>query len=259
MRPPPPGLLLSPLGRRNQQPTAQAVGTRTGKPPLFFPTLPSKPLIKWSLSKTAILFDFDGTLVDSEPLHYEAWLHAVKPYGAHTDWDDYVLRFVGQTGRWAAETFFQEAGVDYTPELVVQATRAKEAYFRRYSDERLVITPETIQAVMQLPLHLPIGVITSSVITEVEPALIAAGLRSRLSVLICAADVSRHKPHPEPYLTGLERLRTDHGHSELVAASITVYEDSRTGIASATAAGMTVRPVPDPRHLPDLLSRDGWL
>jgi beta-phosphoglucomutase-like phosphatase (HAD superfamily) len=218
-------------------------------------------LIKWSLnnSSKAILFDFDGTLVDSEPLHYEAWLHAVKPYGAHTDWDDYVLRFVGQTGRWAAETFFQEAGVDFTPELVVQATRAKEAYFRQYSDERLVITADTIQAVQQLPLNLPIGVITSSVITEVEPALIAAGLRSRLSVLVCAADVSQHKPHPEPYLTGLERLRVNHDHSELVAASITVYEDSRTGIASATAAGMTVRSVPDPRHLPDLLSRDGWL
>jgi beta-phosphoglucomutase-like phosphatase (HAD superfamily) len=93
----------------------------------------------------------------------------------------------------------------------------------------------------------------------VEPALIAAGLRSRLTVLICAADVSKHKPHPEPYLTGLQRLRVDHGHSELVAASVTVYEDSRSGIASATAAGMTVRPVSDPRDLPDLLSQDGWL
>jgi beta-phosphoglucomutase len=207
----------------------------------------------------AILFDFDGTLVDSEPLHYEAWLHAVKPSGAHTDWDDYVLRFVGQTGRWAAEAFFQEAGVDYSPELVVQATRAKEAYFRLYADERLVITPETTAAVRQLAFDLPIGVITSSVITEVEPALIAAGLRDRLSVLVCAADVSQHKPHPEPYLTGLERLRDDHGHSELIPASVTVYEDSRSGFASATAAGMTVRTVLDPRDLPTMLTQDGWL
>lgn len=207
----------------------------------------------------AILFDFDGTLVDSEPLHYEAWLHAVKPYGAHTDWDDYVLRFVGQTGRWAAETFFQEAGVAFTPELVHQATLAKEAYFRRYADERLVISSETKQAVMQLPKDLPIGVVTSSVITEVEPALLVADLRTRLSVLICAADVSQHKPHPEPYLTGLERLRTDHGHQQLVPGSVTVYEDSRTGIAAATAAGMTVRTVPDPRDLPNLLAQDGWL
>ena len=124
---------------------------------------------------------------------------------------------------------------------------------------RLVITAETTAAVRQLPSHLPIGVITSSVITEVEPSLIAAGLRERLSVLICAADVSQHKPHPEPYLTGFERLRVDHGHSELLPASVTVYEDSRSGIASATAAGMTVRPVPDPRDLPTLLSRDGWI
>ena len=210
-------------------------------------------------SPKAILFDFDGTLVDSEPLHYEAWLHAVKPYGAHTDWDDYVLRFVGQTGRWAAETFLNEAGVDYTAELVKQATRTKEAYFRRYVDERIVITAETAYAVKQLPSNLPIGVITSSVITEVEPALIVAGLRDRLSVLVCAADVSQHKPHPEPYLTGLERLRVDHGHAQLVPASVTVYEDSRSGIASATAAGMTVRTVPDPRDLPNLLSQDGWL
>ena len=122
-----------------------------------------------------------------------------------------------------------------------------------------MITAETAYAVKQLPSNLPIGVITSSVITEVEPALIVAGLRDRLSVLVCAADVSQHKPHPEPYLTGLERLRVDHGHAQLVPASVTVYEDSRSGIASATAAGMTVRTVPDPRDLPNLLSQDGWL
>lgn len=218
-------------------------------------------MIKWALNKSskAILFDFDGTLVDSEPLHYEAWLHAVKPYGGHTDWDDYVLRFVGQTGRWAAETFFDEAGIDYTAELVIETTRSKEAYFRRYSDERLVITAETIRAIQQLPLDLPIGVITSSVITDVEPALIAAGLRNRLNVLICADDVTRHKPHPEPYLTGLERLRVEHGHAQLVPAAVTVYEDSPSGIASATAAGMIVRLVKDPRDLPSLLAKDGWL
>ncbi len=58
----------------------------------------------------AVLLDFDGTLVDSEPLHYEAWLHAVKPHGGWTDWPDYVARFVGKTDRWAARTFLENAG-----------------------------------------------------------------------------------------------------------------------------------------------------
>ncbi|MEZ5394575.1 MAG: HAD hydrolase-like protein [Bryobacterales bacterium] len=63
-----------------------------------------------SASIRAILFDFDGTLVDSEPLHYEAWMHAVRPHGASTDWQDYRARFVGKTDRWAGREVAQLRG-----------------------------------------------------------------------------------------------------------------------------------------------------
>jgi beta-phosphoglucomutase len=206
----------------------------------------------------AILFDFDGTLVDSEPLHYEAWLHAVAPYGASTDWIDYQERFVGQTGKWAAEAFFDDAGVSYDAHLVAQAVDTKTNYFRQRAEERLVLSLEVVQAIKQLPVNLLLGVVTSSDRLEVEPALLSAGLLNRLTVVICGGDVSRHKPHPEPYLSGLRELRTSSGRSDVTAADVIVYEDSRSGIAAGRAAGMIVRQVLAPHEIPGMLAAEDW-
>lgn len=206
----------------------------------------------------ALLFDFDGTLVDSEPLHYEAWLHAVEPQGATTDWDDYQERFVGQGGRWAATAFFDGAGVPYDAELIAAAVQRKNDYFRLHAPKRLLITEEVVQSIVQLPHNLPFGVVTSSNIVEAEPCLKQAGLLDRLVVLICGGDVINHKPDPEPYLLGLDRLRLHLGKPELEAAHVAVYEDSRSGIAAAAAAGMAVRKVLGPHLVPGMLAAEPW-
>ena len=206
----------------------------------------------------ALLFDFDGTLVDSEPLHYESWLRAVEPYGASTDWADYQERFVGQTGKWAARTFFEEAGVDYDADLVATATSAKQTHFRKHAEARLIIACDVISSIKQLPSHLLVGVVSSSHRLDVEPALVASGLLDRMTVLVCGNDVTRHKPDPEPYLIGLERLRAKSGQLGLTAADVAVYEDSRSGIASGRAAGMAVRRVEGPHAVPRMLAEEAW-
>ncbi len=206
----------------------------------------------------ALLFDFDGTLVDSEPLHYESWLHAVEPYGASTDWADYLERFVGQTGKWAARTFFEEAGVDYDSDLVAKATSAKQTHFRKHAEERLVIASDVISSISQLPSYLLLGVVSSSHRLDVRPVLMASGLLDRMTVLVCGDDVTRHKPDPEPYLIGLERLRSKSGQLGLTAADVAVYEDSRSGIASGQAAGMAVRCVEGPHAVPRMLAEEAW-
>ena len=210
-------------------------------------------------SPKALLFDFDGTLVDSEPLHYESWLHAVEPYGASTDWADYQQRFVGQTGQWAARTFFEEAGVDYDADLVAKATSAKQTHFRKQAEARLIIALDVISAIRQLPSYLLLGVVSSSHRLDVEPVLVASGLLDRMTVLVCGDDVARHKPDPEPYLIGLERLRSKSGQLGLTAADVAVYEDSRSGIASGRAAGMAVRCVVGPHSVPEMLAAETWL
>lgn len=198
----------------------------------------------------AVLFDFDGTLVDSEPLHYEAWLHAVEPYGGKTGWDDYRARFVGKTDRWAAETFLSEARHPYGETLIAAVCDRKHAYFRQRSPERLAIPSETAQWISEALLDKPLGVVSSSLTRDVEPTIVKAGLSSRLDVLVCGEHVKNHKPDPEPYRLALELLGRHFG--RIAAEQVLVFEDSESGAASARAAGMLVVPVDEPQRLVEL-------
>ena len=187
-------------------------------------TVPPPSLIRWDLSTSirAVLFDFDGTLVDSEPLHYEAWLHAVSGFGAHTDWDDYRARFVGQTDLWAGRTFLSAAGHAADDDTVRSVCAAKHAYYRAKTPERLNIADETRVLITQGLSNLPLGIVSSSPTVDVEPTVRRAGLKERFELYVCGEHVSKHKPDPEPYHLALERLNA--AGRTLEAADVLVLE-----------------------------------
>lgn len=205
-------------------------------------------MLRWNLSRKirAIFLDFDGTLVDSESLHYEAWSNAVASHGAGTDWDDYQSRFVGKSDRWAGRAFLEEAGHAPDESVIDEVCLTKHAYYRERSAERLKIDPLVRDWLMDLPRELAVAVVSSSPTVDVEPTLLASGLHARLDAMICGDHVERLKPHPEPYLTAL--ARTGRSADEAV-----VFEDSSSGVAAATAAGIHVVRVEEPGRLLGLL------
>ena len=190
----------------------------------------------------AVLFDFDGVLVDSEPLHYRCWMDVIKPYGAHMPWPEYTRRITGKTDLLAAEILLTEAGKSPTPESMQQAWDTKRADFETHFCEELTILAELRSWIMQHSRNLKVGVVSSSMTSEVEPLLIRSEVREHLHVLVCGDHVKRHKPDPEPYLTALARLN-DGVSTPLTARQCLVVEDSPTGIAAGTAAGMHVKAV----------------
>lgn len=194
----------------------------------------------------AFLIDFDGTLVDSEPLHYEAWEAAVRPHGAGVTWEEYQERFVGKTDIWAGETYFREAGLEADPALLEKVRAAKHSYFRREAPERLRIAKETVESILQLSTDLRLMVVTSSKAIDVEPTLQASGLAARFEGRVFGDEVRKHKPDPEPYLLALERLG-------LAAAECVAFEDSSSGIASAQGAGVEAVRIDSPEMLPTSL------
>jgi HAD superfamily hydrolase (TIGR01509 family) len=202
----------------------------------------------------AILLDFDGTLVDSEPLHYRCWSEAVRPWGAATDWEDYQRRFVGITDREGARIFLSEAGHEPTAELIRKACDLKHELYRSRCGEALAIPDEVALLIQELSAIVLVGIVTSSIELELGPVLAKAGLRETIRVMVCGDHVERHKPDPEPYELAVKRLRSLS--DTVLAADCLVFEDSAAGVAAATAAGMRVSRVRHPTELAAQMRRE---
>jgi HAD superfamily hydrolase (TIGR01509 family) len=205
-------------------------------------------------SLQAILLDFDGTLVDSEPLHHRCWLEAVRPWGAATDWEDYQRRFVGITDREGARIFLSEAGHEPTDELIRAACTSKHQLYRSRCGEELTIPSESSDLIRELGWKVPVGVVTSSITLELGPVLAKANLTDSIRVVVCGDHVKRHKPNPEPYQLAIQQLKTIDDSIE--ATACLVFEDSAAGVASATGAGMRVSRVRHPSELAAQIRRE---
>ncbi len=189
----------------------------------------------------AILFDFDGTLVDSEPIHYECWQDVLTPFGIKLTWDEYARNCIGVSDRAMIQQLASEVGVDFDA-LYAQYPRKKELL-----RDRMLASPPMADLVRDFLLgfdQLPIGLVTSSYRIEVEPVLEALSVRHRFVASVFGDEVKNLKPHPEPYLLAAERLGVKRP---------LVFEDSEAGLASARAAGFTAIRVEHPTDLPSLL------
>jgi beta-phosphoglucomutase len=195
----------------------------------------------------AVLFDFDGTLVDSEPLHYDCWMQAVRPFGGGMDWPQYNARFTGRSDYNAGQTLLQEAGHDPTEAIIRQVLEDKRRAFNSRFRQELSIGSDIRQWITQPSNKLLLAVVSSSHRSEVEPLLDQEGILSRLAVIVCGDDVQRHKPNPEPYRLAFQRLAKTNG--QIQVKNCLAIEDSEAGAESAQAAGMKVCKVSAPSEV----------
>jgi HAD superfamily hydrolase (TIGR01509 family) len=189
----------------------------------------------------AVLFDFDGVLADTEPLHYECWRDIVRPFGIELDWETYQRIGIGFTDRALVMALCRLAVPEVEFARLWDEYPRKRALFRERVLRAGVISEEVRQLLNSLD-GLGIAVVTSSSRDEVEPVMIAAGVRPLIDVLICREDVTAHKPAAEPYLRAAEALGSRHP---------LVVEDSDAGAASGQAAGFAVLRVTECRRMPE--------
>jgi beta-phosphoglucomutase len=188
----------------------------------------------------AVLFDFDGVLADTEPLHFACWSRAVAPMGIRLDWETYRRFGIGHTDAELARLL---AGLA-NPPVPLHLLEAKCFAKRRLFMRKALAGPNHISAsVCELIKWLRgyrLAVVTSSHRIEVEPLLERAGILARFDAIVAAGDVSRAKPAPDPYLHAAQRL---------LAQTPLVVEDSEAGIESARAAGFDVVHVRRPEEV----------
>jgi beta-phosphoglucomutase family hydrolase len=178
----------------------------------------------------ALLFDMDGVMLNSNPLHRDAWTEYNQRHGIVTT-PEMRLRISGKRNDEVVRDFF---GADLSDEEVMAHGRAKEALYRGLMGERLpgAIVPG-IEAF--LARH---GALKTALVTNAEPAnvnfvLDGSGLRRYFDAVVTGDDVQLPKPHPDIYLRAAELLR-------VAPSDCVVFEDSPIGVAAALAAGMRV-------------------
>jgi beta-phosphoglucomutase len=178
----------------------------------------------------AILFDFDGVLVDSEPLHFQCWNATLEPFGLSIEWDRYVKHCIGVSDKEMVFRLCELSGQSQAFDDVWRRYPHKKEMFRNRMAENIPMLEETRELLRSIR-SLPLAVVSSSGRSEVEPPLVAAGVRDYFQTVVCGDDVQSLKPSPEPYLLAAKRLGVKRA---------LVVEDSEAGIASGKAAGFEV-------------------
>jgi HAD superfamily hydrolase (TIGR01509 family) len=185
----------------------------------------------------AVIFDFDGVLVNSEPLHFRALREALLGEGIAITADEYLVEYVAYDDRGSIRIALERHGRPVSPERVGALAAAKAEAFERLMAE-IPFYPGARELVRALAVEMPVAIASGARRGEIERILAAGGLREHFAAVIGADDVTRTKPDPEPYQAAFERIAPLA--PGLTPAEVVVFEDTIPGIAAARAAGMKV-------------------
>ncbi len=179
----------------------------------------------------ALIFDMDGVIVHSTPVHNEAWQAYLRANGIEADRETIEIKMLGKHNDAIVRIFFG----DETPQPDVTRHGArKEVIFRELMGPRLErqLVPG-VAGFLELHRDAPKALASNAERENVEFVLKRSGLRRHFTVVIDGHEVERPKPDPEIYFTTARRLGTP-------PEDCIVFEDSFTGVAAARAAGMRV-------------------
>ena len=174
----------------------------------------------------ALVFDFNGTLSDDEPLLLSIYQKLFARYGRPLAEQDYVDRLAGNTEDAIIGTWL---GVD-GPLLAVLVEERIAAYTALAAGGGTIAT-SVREAVRYAAARVPVAIVSGAFRAEIEPVVAAAGIAGDLSTIVAADDVQYGKPHPEGYRLAVERLGLD-------PPRTVAFEDTEAGVASAKDAGL---------------------
>jgi beta-phosphoglucomutase-like phosphatase (HAD superfamily) len=189
-------------------------------------------------SAQALLFDLDGTLADTMPMHYEAWQHVLGSRGVTLDRERYFA-LAGVPTRRILATLAEEQGValDFDELMVL-----KERLFLEQVHRAVPLDP-AFSIARFFQGKKPMAIVSGGVRRAVTRTLDLIGATAFFATVVTSEDTEIHKPDPEPFLLAAARLEAD-------PAACLVFEDGDPGIQAARAAGMQVIDVRQERSVP---------
>lgn len=187
----------------------------------------------------AVIFDFDGIIVDTEPLHYKAFQEMLVPLGLGYSWEEYLERYIGFDDRDAFRESFRVAGRSLSDQELKEMIHGKAEAFLRIVAGGVAPYPGVVELIRSISGTLPLALCSGALHSDIEPILKQLGLTEAFDTLVTADEVAASKPDPESYRLALRRLQEKFP-GRVDAASAIAVEDTPAGIASATGAGLKV-------------------
>lgn len=178
----------------------------------------------------AVIFDHDGTLVDSEPVHRSCWQKALDPFGAHLSQEQYSEHLSGIPSIRSAQWLITQFNLDYA---AADLLHSKQRYLQQYLLEQACPLMKNARTLLEQleAQNMPLAIASGAGSGEVQRTLQFHRLGHFFPVVVTKDDVTHNKPAPDVYLAAAERLQVS-------AEQCLAIEDSDSGQASALAAGM---------------------
>lgn len=176
--------------------------------------------------KKYILFDHDGVLVDTEYWYYQAGARALADIGFAQDRDQYLRDMTRGQATWAQA---RAAGID--EQTISRQREVRNRYYQEYLRTEAIEIEGVVETLAELSGHVRMAIVTTSKRADFEIIHEKRQITHFMEFILAREDYERAKPHPEPYLAGLQRFGATRGEALVV-------EDSARGLDSAVAAGI---------------------
>lgn len=191
---------------------------------------------------SAVIFDFDGIIVDSERLHWTAFNRVLSPRGRTISWDEYVQIFIGFDDRDTFRHALPEIG---KTELTGLISQKAAAFQELLESDGAAALPGAVDLIKHLSGNIPLAICSGALREDILPVLKQLGVENAFDTLVTANDTHISKPDPAPYRLAMQKLGVNGG---------LAIEDTPAGIASAKGAGLKVLSVTN-SYAPEFLTQ----
>jgi beta-phosphoglucomutase len=185
----------------------------------------------------AIIFDFDGVIANSEPLHFTAFEQTLAEEGLTFTKQEYYGRYLGYDDVGLFEALARDRAIAMSEGHITTLVARKGAKLQELLRNGHVLFPGALDFIRTAAAAVPIAIASGAMRHEIMEIMDGAGAATLFSIIVAAGDTPQSKPSPAPYLLAFERLRSASGRP-LEPERCVAIEDSRWGLESARGAGL---------------------
>jgi beta-phosphoglucomutase len=211
------------------------------------------------LPLAGVIFDFDGVLADSEPVHLYVFQTVLDSIGITLSPEEYYEKYLGYSDRDAFVHVLRDRGLEIDDPSLEALLETKKGLFPQAIGDH-ALYPGAADCIARVAAEVPVAIASGALRHEIELILERNGLQGRFPVIVAAGETPRSKPAPDPYARAFDLLRSSGAlRPDATPADVVAIEDSEWGLQSAHGAGLRTMAVLTSYGKESLPSAEDWL